>query len=107
MSEIQIKCERDSVCAGDDVDAPHSYKFTVPQNADLSEIFAHLERKGYLALVAGLNHSWEAVIGKQTVAIFKGNNRSPEASKYLNQKAKKFIANGYVNVFIKYNSATT
>jgi hypothetical protein len=107
MNEIHIKCERDSVCAGDDVDAPHSYKFTVPENADLGEIFTHLEKKRYLALVAGLNHSWEAVIGKQTVATFKGNNRSPEVSEYLNQKVRKFIHDGHVNVFFKYNCAST
>lgn len=107
MNECLIKVQRDSVCMGDDVDAPHSYSFALPCDATLSELFEHLAIKRYLASVAGKNHTWEAVIGKKFVALFRGNNKNPEASFTLRNKVSKYANEGVLNVHFKYNSATT
>ncbi len=106
MDEYLIKVERDSVCMGDDVDAPHSYSFKLPLNASLSDVFKHLAGKRYLASVAGRNHSWEAIIGN-TLAKFLANNQEPEASASLSAKVSKYEKGGILHVRFKYNSATT
>jgi len=77
MSNCLINAERDSVCMGDDIDAPHSYSFKISANATLNDVFEHLARKHYLASVAGKNHSWEAIISNESLALFVGNNQHP------------------------------
>ncbi|TRO25491.1 hypothetical protein EQ831_24635 [Pseudomonas sp. ALS1279] len=107
MAEYLIKVERDSVCMGDDIDAPHSYSFKLPCDASLSDVFEHLAGKRYLASVAGRNHSWEAIICNKSLAKFLANNREPEASVSLAAKLSKYEKDGVLHVHFKYNSATT
>jgi len=92
---------------GDDVDAPHSYSFKLPRDASLRDVFKHLAVKRYLASVAGRNHSWEAIIGKNSLARFLANNREPEASASLSAKVSKYEKDGVLYVRFKYNNATT
>lgn len=44
---------RDSVAAGDDVDAPHRRRITVAASTSLSEVLAEVRRLGYLARISG------------------------------------------------------
>lgn len=107
MSEYCVMVERDSVCMGDDVDAPHSYSFTLPSDAVLNDVFVHLSKKHYLASVTGKNHSWEAIVGNETLAIFMGNSSMPNASSALHNKLSRYAKAGTLNVFFQYNSAAT
>lgn len=107
MSEYVVNVERDSVCMGDDVDAPHSYSFRVSSTATLKDIFVHLSREGYLASVAGRNHSWQATINDQPVAVFLGNNRTPEPSALLANEVSQYAHIGCINLQFRYTSATT
>ena len=107
MNENLVKVQRDSVCMGDDVNAPHEYIFKMDQNLTLSFLFEHLKNKNYLASVSGKNHSWEAVINNQVVALFSGNNKTPESSETLEKKISKFSINNEVNINFKYNSTIT
>lgn len=107
MAEYLIKVERDSVCMGDDVYAPHSYSFKLPEDASLGDLFKHLAGKRYLASVAGRNQSWEAIIDKKSMAKFMANNQEPEASANLSAKISKYVKEGSLHVRFKYNSATT
>lgn len=107
MDGYLIKVERDSVCMGDDVDAPHSYRFKLPLDASLSDVFKHLAAKCYLASVAGRNHSWEAIIDKKSMVKFLENNQEPEASVSLSAKLSEYEKDGVLHVRFKYNSAAT
>jgi hypothetical protein len=107
MNEFFVEVERDSVCMGDDIDAPHSYIFKVPAHATLNEIFEHLARISYLATVAGRDHSWEAISGNKSLALFKGNNLQPEPSGTLSNSVSEYVSNGRLNIHFKYNSAAT
>jgi hypothetical protein len=107
MNQYLIEVERDSVCMGDDIDAPHEYKFSMPESSTLTALFEHLAKKRYLASVAGENHSWEATVNNKVVAIFLGNSKIPESSKLLAKQISKYAKNGIVNVSFKYKSATT
>lgn len=100
-----IHIERDSVCMGDDIDAPHAHDFMLPENATLQDIFRHLEKIAYLPSVAGLHHSWNAIINDEIIAIFKGNNQSPEHSEFLCNPIADFIKGNKVNLYIKYHSS--
>lgn len=107
MNEYIIKVERDSVCMGDDIDAPHEYKFNLREDATLNALFEHLTNKNYLASVAGKNHSWEATINNNVVAVFLGNNKVPKSSATLATQISKYVINGIVDVYFIYNSAAT
>ena len=107
MNMILINVERDSVCMGDDVDAPHAYKFKLAEEATLTDIFSHLEKKRYLAGVAGKNHSWDALANGKKVAHFKGNNQAPENSGLLGNPVSKLAKDGQLKLEFIYNSATT
>lgn len=105
MSGYQIDVERDSVCMGDDAHAPHSYSFKVSTQARLTDVFAHLASEAYLASVSGKNHSWEAFIQNENVALFKGNNRQPESSPVLSHEVSQYVHDGKLALYFKYNSA--
>jgi hypothetical protein len=107
MNEYLVKVERDSVCMGDDIDAPHSYSFKLPREATLNDVFKHLAGKRYLASVAGRNHSWEAMIDNKSLARFIANNPEPEPSVSLSTKISVYVNEGALLVCFKYNSAAT
>ena len=107
MTDYLVKVERDSVCMGDDIDAPHSYSFKVSSSSTLNEVFEHLGSKRYLASVAGKNHSWEAVIENNSVALFKGNNQLPEPTTALSKKISAYSSGPTLNIWFKYNSAAS
>ncbi|GAA4811068.1 hypothetical protein GCM10011365_18770 [Marinicella pacifica] len=92
---------------GDDVNAPHEYSFSLAEDSSLLEVFVHLEKKRYLAGVAGKNHSWDAIINKKQVAHFKGNSQKPEPNKFLNKPISKYSKSGQLNLGFIYNSANT
>lgn len=107
MSEYVVSVERDSVCMGDDVDAPHLCRFRVSSTARLKDIFAYLSKESYLASVAGRNHRWQAVINGQPVAVFLGNNRIPEPSALLANEVSQYAHSGCIELQFRYTSATT
>jgi hypothetical protein len=58
---MKIILSRGSVCAGDDVDAPHSKTISVPDGASLIEVLSFISNSGYLARIAGGKATWSAV----------------------------------------------
>lgn len=105
MSNYSVNIQRDSVCAGDDIEAPHSYAFAIQENALLKDIFDHLATESYLPSVSGVNHFWEAIIGIKIVAVFKGNNKTPESSDNLLAPVSSCVNDGQIDMYFKYHSA--
>jgi hypothetical protein len=58
---MEIILSRGSVCAGDDIDAPHSKTISVPDGTPLIEILSVISNSGYLARIAGGKATWSAV----------------------------------------------
>ena len=58
---IPVVLTRDSVCAGDDCDAPHEQTVDVYSFVDPAA-FAQELSSGYLPSVAGVGHSWTCVL---------------------------------------------
>jgi hypothetical protein len=107
MSNIQVQVERDSVCMGDDVKAPHCYKFTLSSDAPLQTLFDHLAKKHYLASVSGKDHSWDAVVKGKVLVSFRGNNKQPEPSETLTTKLSNYSENGILKLWFNYSSSAT
>lgn len=105
MSDYLIQVERDSVCMGDDATAPNAYEFRIPSNATLEDVFEHLAKQHYLASVAGKNHSWEAILQNNSIALFKANNRFPEPTPVLTNPISHYTNGSVLHVYFKYNSA--
>jgi len=64
---IEVVLTRDSVCAGDDCDAPHEKKVDVHSLLD-PEAFSDTVSAGYLPSVAGTGHSWICVLNGVKIA---------------------------------------
>ena len=58
---------RDSVCAGDDGDAPHEKRIEVHSFTD-PEIFARAVLTNYLPSVAAIGHSWICILNGVRIA---------------------------------------
>jgi hypothetical protein len=55
---MRIYVTRDSVCAGDDGDAPHVREFDLPGSADVSAAVEHVLGSGYLPSISGGQATW-------------------------------------------------
>ena len=65
--KIRVVLTRQSVCAGDDCDAPHEKTIEVYSFVD-PEAFAREISSGYLPSVAGIGHSWTCVLNGIKIA---------------------------------------
>ena len=103
---MKVVVTRDSVAAGDDLDAPHPVSFEVGNAGRLNEVFKHLDRLGYLPSVAGRGHSWQVFAEKREIGKFVANRGQPEPSEFLASPLTDFAVNGELCIHFRYNSAT-
>lgn len=69
---LEVTLTRDSVCMGDDCDAPHQATVEVPSSVDPGP-FVRAVASGYLPSVAGMGHSWICQLnGKPIAEIYVG-----------------------------------
>jgi len=66
---MKVYATRDSVCAGDDADAPHPFETTVPDGASLETMIATLIRSGYLPNISGGCATWSVSSGVPIAVI--------------------------------------
>jgi hypothetical protein len=57
-NRVLLNVERDSVCAGDDVDAPHCKRFAFDANVSVVDALSVIIKAGYLARIAGGKATW-------------------------------------------------
>ena len=74
--KISAVMTRDSVCAGDDCDAPHEKTIEVHSFLD-PEAFANATSAGYLPSVAGVGHSWTCVLNDAKIAEIRVSGIEP------------------------------
>ena len=106
MSKLEVIVQRDSVCAGDDVNAPNEECFYLNADATLEGIFVRLSSAGYLPCIAGVNEHWEAEMNGVAVSRFGKDIGNPE---YLLPKISEIRSigkfNGIAYLWLKYFSA--
>lgn len=94
--KVTVTLTRDSVCAGDDADAPHEETVEVRAFNDPVE-FLNQFSTGYLASVAGVGHSWTAVLNGRSIGTMFVDRIEP-LIEYLDFMDKNAL-------FFKYHSA--
>lgn len=60
---MKIIITRDSVAAGDDIDAPHRLEFGVPSDQSILHVLRHVSQLNYLPSIVGGKATWSAVSG--------------------------------------------
>ena len=74
--EVSIVLTRDSVAAGDDIDAPHEKKIKIRSFTDPVSLVREASAN-YLPNVAGTGHSWVCVLNEIEIAEIKINEIRP------------------------------
>jgi hypothetical protein len=62
-ADMKIVATRDSVSAGDDVDAPHRQEFSFEKEVSVADATREVAKSGYLASIIGGKASWSVVSG--------------------------------------------
>lgn len=75
-SEVSILLTRDSVAAGDDIDAPHEKKIKLRSYID-PVVLSREASTGYLPNVAGSGHTWICVLNEVEIAQMMVNKIQP------------------------------
>ena len=73
---ISLIMTRDSVCAGDDCDAPHERTIELPSFVDPSAFVRHAAL-GYMPTVAGFGHSWICILNGRRIAELRYDGIRP------------------------------
>lgn len=73
-----LNVERDSVCAGDDIDAPHAKRFAFQPKDTLAEALSVIVEDGYLANIAGGKATWIVEAGEKSLAVVAQQWKSPK-----------------------------
>ena len=63
---VSVRLTRDSVCAGDDCDAPHEKTIEMPSFTDPQAFANHLSAS-YIPSVAGVGHTWDCLLNGNIV----------------------------------------
>jgi hypothetical protein len=66
---LALNVERDSVCAGDDVDAPHAKQFAFRGGDTLADALSAIVGDGYLANISGGKATWIVEAAGKPVAV--------------------------------------
>lgn len=69
---ITFHLTRDSVCMGDDCEAPHERQVETPSFTDPVQLAQELAA-GYLASVKGSGHTWDCVLNGTVIAVVSPN----------------------------------
>ena len=90
--ELSIVLTRDSVAAGDDIDAPHKKKIKIKSFTDPVSL-AREASANYLPNVAGTGHSWICVLNEIEIAEITKNQILPltDEARYSDKNNIHFI----------------
>ena len=67
--KAEIVIWRDSVAAGDDVDAPHELRIASPGHQSLDSLVTRIIQANYLASIAGGKATWILKSGERALAV--------------------------------------
>ena len=98
-----ITLTRESVSAGDDVNAPHKMKIEIKTDWKINEIIEHIVELGYLPKIIG-NATWSIAINKPIAVISQHDNYLPKLiclPDYPHQETRGFV--DIKNIHINYH----
>lgn len=68
---------RDSVAAGDDIDAPHEIKIPVEEGASVADVVAKVISTRYLPRISGGRATWIVEASSQPIAVLAQQCKPP------------------------------
>ncbi|HCG8602286.1 TPA: hypothetical protein NJ594_004414 [Vibrio parahaemolyticus] len=71
---LRVKLTRDSVCMGDDSDAPHFLQLELLETSTIQDLVDAIDARSYLAKVTGFDHQWILLANNEEVSRLKGND---------------------------------
>ena len=77
--KINLRITRDSVCAGDDIDAPHELMIVTHSYIDPIALASHTST-GYLPSVSGIRHSWDCLLNDKLFATISAGGIEPKVT---------------------------
>lgn len=102
---LRVKLTRDSVCMGDDSDAPHFLQLELPETSTIQDLVDAIDARSYLAKVAGFDHQWILLANNEEVSRLKGNDfEVPDNGEV---SLSSLVVNEVLKVHFKYSSSRT
>lgn len=72
----------DSVCAGDDCDAPHEKMVSIHSFLDSETLVPHTST-GYLPTVDGVRHTWDCILNGKSIQTITVRDVTPKVSEVV------------------------
>jgi hypothetical protein len=88
--KVEIRLTRDSVCAADDVDAPHEDTVTMYTFLDPVALTSHVS-SGYLPTVQGAGHTWDCELNGKVIATISTSKIEPKVSEVVYSAAENHL----------------
>jgi len=98
-ASMKVHVTRDSVCQGDDVDAPHTRQFTSPYGSSTQEIV----ESGYLASIEGGYASWVVISNIPIAVVAQQWPAARLLTLSLSDQEKADRANGEITLHFEYH----
>ncbi|WP_092414802.1 hypothetical protein [Collimonas sp. OK307] len=99
---MKIITTRDSVAAGDDVDAPHRREFEFADGTSLPDALTTIARSNYLVSISGGKATWSAV-SSVTLAVIAQEWAAPK-NLFLGDKESLDIRNSALHIHFNYHA---
>lgn len=99
---MKIIVTRDSVAAGDDVDAPHRLEFGVPSEQPILEILRTISQVNYLPSIFGGKATWSAASGLP-LAVFAQQWREPKPLSTLSTTTMQKLDSRADGLYVHFN----
>lgn len=90
----EIVIWRDSVAAGDDVDAPHELKLTPRVNESLDSLVTRIIQSKYLASIVGGKATWILKSGERALAVVAQQWPAPSFLVPAEVAARSYLSGG-------------
>ncbi|WP_407332927.1 hypothetical protein [Enterovibrio sp. 27052020O] len=102
---LRVELTRDSVCMGDDCDAPHFLKLELPETSTIQSLVDAIDARSYLAKVGGFEHQWILLANNEEAVRLKDNDLENPVKGAVSLPS--LALNGVLKVHFKYLSSRT
>lgn len=94
---------RDSVAAGDDIDAPHEIKLPVEESASVAHVIVKVTSTSYLPNISGGRATWIVEAGSQPIAVLAQQWSEPRYLVHAAQPIDQLVGNAArCHIYFKY-----
>jgi len=100
---MKIHLTRDSVCAADDLHAPHLYKYAIFDNATYEEICLTIIRSDYLPKISGGQATW-SLASVLPIAVIAQQWSNPKLLNVVHDLNDLNFVNNILKIHVNYHA---